>query len=111
WPQTIWVATTSLIAILLFSAATMNWFVTRSRLWESALLLVACFTLFRPDWWLNQFSPPYEERPATEFLSMAEENPPGSRINFIVEGMSIMGEDVRKTVNVPLGEMAEPLER
>ncbi|HEU4985995.1 MAG TPA: TRAP transporter permease [Rhizobiaceae bacterium] len=111
WPQTIWVATTSLIAILLFSAATMNWFVTRSRLWESALLLVACFTLFRPDWWLNQFSPPYEERPATEFLSMVEETPPGSRINFIVEGMDIMGEDVRKTVNVPLGEMAEPLER
>ncbi|TIY01663.1 MAG: TRAP transporter permease, partial [Mesorhizobium sp.] len=25
WPQTIWVATVSLIAILLFSAATMNW--------------------------------------------------------------------------------------
>ncbi|TIU77198.1 MAG: TRAP transporter permease, partial [Mesorhizobium sp.] len=40
WPQTIWVATVSLIAILLFSAATMNWFVTKSRLWESAALLL-----------------------------------------------------------------------
>ncbi|TIL97016.1 MAG: DUF3394 domain-containing protein, partial [Mesorhizobium sp.] len=53
WPQTIWVATVSLIAILLFSAATMNWFVTKSRLWESSALLLICFTLFRPDWWLN----------------------------------------------------------
>ena len=44
----------------------MNYFVTRSRLWESAILLVACFTMFRPDWWLDQFYPPYVERPARE---------------------------------------------
>ena len=31
----------ALVAILLFSAATMNWFVTRSRVWESAVLLLA----------------------------------------------------------------------
>jgi hypothetical protein len=111
WPETIWVATISLIAILLFSAATMNWFVTKSRLWESAVLLVACFTLFRPDWWLNQVSPPYEERPASEFLSAVEEVPPKGRINFVVEGVDLMGDDVRKTVNVPLGEPGDALQR
>ncbi|RWO02266.1 TRAP transporter permease [Mesorhizobium sp.] len=111
WPQTIWVATVSLIAILLFSAATMNWFVTKSRLWESAALLLICFTLFRPDWWLNQVSPPYEELPASEFLSAVAQTPADGRINFVVEGVDLMGEDVRKTVNVPLGEPGEPLER
>ncbi|RWL20009.1 MAG: TRAP transporter fused permease subunit [Mesorhizobium sp.] len=111
WPQTIWVATVSLIAILLFSAATMNWFVTKSRLWESAALLLICFTLFRPDWWLNQVSPPYEELPASEFLSAVGQTPADGRINFVVEGVDLMGEDVRKTVNVPLGEPGEPLER
>jgi TRAP transporter 4TM/12TM fusion protein len=111
WAHIIWVATISLIAILLFSAATMNWFVTKSRLWESAVLLVACFTLFRPDWWLNQVSPPYEERPASEFLSAVEEVPAKGRINFVVEGVDLMGDDVRKTVNVPLGNPGEALER
>jgi TRAP transporter 4TM/12TM fusion protein len=111
WPQTIWVATVSLIAILLFSAATMNWFVTKSRLWESAALLLICFTLFRPDWWLNQVSPPYEELPASEFLSAVGQTPADGRINFVVEGVDLMGEDVRKTVNVPLGEPGEPLKR
>ena len=111
WPYTIWISAVSLVAILLFSAATMNWFVTKSRLWESAALLLICFTLFRPDWWLNQFSPPYEERPASEFLTTVAEAPPGSRLNFVVEGMDLMGEDVRKTINIPIGAPAEPLER
>jgi TRAP transporter 4TM/12TM fusion protein len=111
WAQTIWVAAVSLAAILIFSAATMNFFVTKSRLWESAVLLLVCFTLFRPDWWLNQFTAPYEERPASEFLSAVEQAPEDARINFVVEGIDLMGEDVRKTVNVPLGEPAEPLER
>jgi len=111
WAQTIWVATISLIAILLFSAATMNWFVTKSRLWESVALLLISFTLFRPDWWLNQVSPPYEELPASEFLSAVEQTPADGRINFVVEGVDLMGDDVRKTVNVPLGEPDEPLKR
>ena len=105
------VAAAALVAILLFSAATMNWFVTRSRVWESAVLLLACFTLFRPDWWLNQFSPPYREVPATEFLSAVERTPTDGRISFVVEGIDLMGDDVRKTVNIPLGEPGEPLQR
>ncbi|WP_353643788.1 TRAP transporter permease [Mesorhizobium sp. WSM2239] len=111
WPHIFWVAAVSLAAILIFSAATMNFFVTKSRLWESAVLLLVCFTLFRPDWWLNQVSPPYEELPASEFLAAVEQAPPGGRLNFVVEGIDLMGDDVRKTVNVPLGEPAEPLER
>jgi TRAP transporter 4TM/12TM fusion protein len=111
WPHIFWVAAVSLAAILIFSAATMNWFVTKSRLWESAILLLVCFTLFRPDWWLNQFSPPYEERPASEFLTTVGQAPADARINFIVEGIDLMGDDVRKTINIPLGEPAEPLAR
>src|SRR5690606_21018412 len=38
WPETIWLCFTALVAILLFSAASMGWFVTRSRRWESAAL-------------------------------------------------------------------------
>jgi hypothetical protein len=111
WGHTILVATASLIAILLFSAATMNFFVTRSRLWESAVLLLVCFTLFRPDWWLNQVTTPYEEVPATELLAAVEQTPKNGRVNFVVEGIDLMGEDVRKTVSLRLGEPGEPMQR
>jgi hypothetical protein len=111
WGHLIWVSLASLCAILVFSAATMNWFVTKSRLWESAVLLLVCFTLFRPDWWLNQFSPPYEEIPPSTFMQTVAEAPAGARLSFVVEGINLMGDTVRKTVNVPLGEPAEATER
>ncbi len=111
WWQLAIVITTSMIAILLFAAATMNWFVSRSRLWESAILLLACFTLFRPDWWLDQFYPKWTELPAKELVTRVADAPAGSRINIVVEGMNIEGDTVRKTVNVPLGDPGEPRQR
>jgi hypothetical protein len=60
WLYGIWVVFISMVAILLFAAASMNWFITKSRLWESAVLLVCCFTLFRPAWWLDRFYPAHE---------------------------------------------------
>ena len=111
WWQFTVVVTASMIAILLFAAATMNWFVSRSRLWESAILLLACFTLFRPDWWLDQFYPKWTELPAKELVTRVADAPAGARLNIVVEGMNIEGETVRKTVNVPLGDPGEPRQR
>jgi TRAP transporter 4TM/12TM fusion protein len=102
----------SLAAILLFSAATMGWFVTRSRWWETVLLLAACFCLFRPDWFLNQVSAPFDERPAAAFLDQVAATPSAGRIAFTIEGTSIEGEDVRKTVSLKLGApRPDPKER
>lgn len=107
WHLTV-VITTSMAAILLFAAATMNWFVTRNRLWESAVLLVACFALFRPDWWLDQAYPKWTEVPAKELIAHVGKAPPDARITLVVEGLNIEGETVRKTVSVPLGDQKEP---
>jgi hypothetical protein len=108
WLHGIWVVTISLLAILLFSAATMNWFVTKSRLWESAVLLICCFTLFRPGWWLDRFYPAAVEVPAKEFLARVAQAAPGDRVTMVVEGINLEGAMVRKTVSVPLGEAADP---
>ena len=108
WWQFTVVITTSIVAILLFAAATMNWFLTRSRLWESAVLLLVCFTLFRPDWWLDQFYPKWTELPAKELLTRVEQSPPDRRLTMVVEGTNIEGETVRKTISVPLGDPKEP---
>lgn len=104
WAETILVIVVNMAAILIFSAATMNYFVTRSRLWESAVLLLVCFALFRPDWWLNQIHPATVELPASELLNQVAQAPADRRIAFVVEGTTIEGDDVRKTVSLNLGE-------
>lgn len=112
WTDTIVVIAINMAAILFFSAATMNYFLTRSRLWESAVLMMVCFALFRPDWWLNQIHPPTVELPASELLNQVAQAPAGRRIAFIVEGTTIEGDDVRKSVSLDLGEQkATPQER
>jgi len=104
WTDTAIIVAVNMAAILLFSAATMNYFATRSRLWESAVLLVLCFALFRPDWWLNQFYPATVELPARELMAKVAEAPADQRIAFVVEGMNIEGDDIRKTVSLNLGD-------
>jgi hypothetical protein len=103
WADTVVVVVVSVSAVLLFSAATMGYFAARSRLWESALLLVACFALFRPDYFLNFVTPPNRELPAREFLTQVAQAPEDRRIAFVVEGTSIEGDDVRKTISLPMG--------
>jgi len=108
WAHLIWVILVSTVAILLFAAATMNWFVIKSRLWESAVLLLCCFVLFRPGWVLDRFYPSSVEVPAATFLKKVEQAPEDQRLVFVVEGISIEGEDVRKTISLPLGHPQEP---
>jgi hypothetical protein len=108
WLHGIWVVAISTVAILLFAAASMNWFIVKSRLWESAVLLLCCFALFRPGWWLDRFYPPTVEVPAKELLTKVAQAPNDQRITIVVEGVNLEGEQVRKTVSLPLGDPQEP---
>jgi hypothetical protein len=108
WAHLFWVVLTCLAAVLLFAAATMNWFLTKSRVWESAVLLICCFALFRPGWWLDRFYPATVERPAQEFLTRVAQAAPGQRITMLVEGVTIEGATVHKTVSLPVDEGGDP---
>ena len=50
---------TTTIGMLAFCSATQRFIFVKTRLWETAALLLVAFTLLRPDFWLNQISPPY----------------------------------------------------
>jgi len=54
------VITTSLIAILIFSAATQGWFINKLRWYEIAVFILISLSLFRPDYVLDKFYPNYE---------------------------------------------------
>ena len=53
----------SIVAMGCFVAATQNWLLTRNRWYETVALLLICFTLFRPGFWLDQLQAPFDRPP------------------------------------------------
>ena len=97
---------TATVASMMFAAATQGYFITKSRLHESALLLLVTFTLFRPGFWMDMMYPPYEEIPPTELTRLVEEAPRNGNLRVWVEGMNLEGQDISKGVLLPLGYKA-----
>jgi TRAP transporter 4TM/12TM fusion protein len=85
-----------------FVAGTQGWLLTKSRWYESALLLLVCFTLFRPGFWLDQFKAPFNTRPASELVNTAQDLAQGHTLRFRVESQSRAGEDVEKLVRLTM---------
>ncbi|MBP7640314.1 MAG: DUF3394 domain-containing protein, partial [Thauera sp.] len=98
---------TATLASMMFAAATQGYFITKSRLHESALLLLVTFTLFRPGFWMDMMYPPYDEIPPTELTRLVEEAPRNGNLRVWVEGMNLEGQDISKGVLLPLGNKAE----
>jgi hypothetical protein len=104
----------SIIAMGCFVSATQNWLVTRNRWYETLALLLICFTLFRPSYWLDRLQSPFDVRPATDIMRVADTIPRGSTLRFRVMSQSRAGEDVEKIVRLtmPSGKTtAERLQR
>ncbi len=97
------VATAATIASLLFVAATMGWFRTKTRWWEIGLLLAACFIMYRPDWFADQVAPEYVRAPASKFYETVARLDEGDRVVFRIQGQTLEGDDKSKTVALQLG--------
>jgi hypothetical protein len=103
WWELVTVIVASTIAMLVFAAVTMNWFRVKCRLWETALLAIACVLLFRPDFFMDYLSPEYKHLPAKEAYEVAKSLPDNGRIVMVIKGTTIEGSDESKTVAVRLG--------
>ncbi|MEM9631958.1 MAG: TRAP transporter permease [Pseudomonadota bacterium] len=101
--QAVFVFIVALIAMLLFAAGTMNYFLVKSRLWESAVLLLVAFTLFRPGFFLNMVYPEFETRPAQQVYQMAQEAPDNANLQVRLTGVSLEGDPVDSKYLIPLG--------
>ena len=93
----------ALAGILVFAAATQGFFVARSRIWESALLLLVAFTFLRPGFFMDEIVPPFRAVEPTRIQEIATEVPAGGSLRVVAEGMTIEGDMARKTVLLPLG--------
>jgi hypothetical protein len=102
----------ALLAMLLFAAGTMNWFVVRSRWYESATLLLVTFMLFRPGFFWDFAFPPYTERPAREIEAVVGQVPDGGFLYLGVAGETILGERIGRAVALRMGAATQsPRER
>ncbi|MEX2618170.1 MAG: TRAP transporter permease [Alphaproteobacteria bacterium] len=98
-------------AMLLFTAGTQGFFFVRSRIWESAALILVAFTLFRPGFWMDIVSPPYETAAPTAIVEAMGTATPGSEIRLIVEGLDDVGDKMTFTAVMPVGSEATGEER
>jgi hypothetical protein len=101
----------SVVAMLVFAAATQGYFLVKNKLWETAALLLVAFTLFRPAFWLDMIIPPHEDRPGSELVALAEGVKNDGTLTIQIEGMDIQGNDVSKAVMIPMGPKASAMER
>ncbi|WP_322893086.1 MULTISPECIES: TRAP transporter permease [unclassified Yoonia] len=84
-------------AMLLFAAATQGYFFARSRLWESAALLLVAFTLFVPNFWLDRVQPRFENLPGTAFESVLQEAEEGEFFRILLQGPDFATGELRQT--------------
>ncbi len=106
WLHGIFVFVTATIAMLLFAAATQGWFLTKSRSWEAAALLLIAFTIFRPGFWMDMVSPPFIERQPAEIAEAAENTPAGEPLRLRIKGINEVGDLKEWVVLLPLQEGA-----
>ena len=99
--------TMSLIGMLMFVSVTQSIFISRSRIWESAMLLVACFMLFVPGQVMDRIVPNYIDAPAAEIAQRAEAVPENGFLTVEVSGFDISGNDYTRIVQLPMGERTD----
>ncbi len=105
WAELVRLVVACTLATLIFAAVTMNWFRVKSRLWETALLLVAVVLLFRPDFFMDQVAPEYQRVPAAQVFDVAGKVGADDRVVMVIQGSTIEGRDITKTVALQLGEV------
>jgi TRAP transporter 4TM/12TM fusion protein len=101
----------AIVAMLVFAAATQGYFLTRTRWYETAALLLVCFTLFRPGFWMDMIAPPFNEIKGPAMTQAIEQAPPNSGKRAWIEGLNLNGDEVRKGVLLPLGPAGSAKER
>ena len=108
WVDLLVTVASAVTAMLVFSAATQGYWFTKSYKWESALLLLITFTLFRPGYWWDMVYPATQDRPGTEGIEHIENVPAGESLVVQASGMSLSGDEVSTYLSLELPAAESP---
>ena len=107
--QGILIFVVSTIALLIFAAGTQGFMITRSRWYESMVLLLIAFTLFRPGFWMDMIHDPYESVPPAQFVEALGDADEDATLRLQVAGVDAFGDPMTTymTLPVPDGETGQ----
>ena len=100
WMQGIITFVVATIAILVFTAGTMGWFLTKSRIYESVALVAIAFALFRPDYFMDRIQPPFEMVEPANLEQALGAASPGQELRMIVAGPDFISGEPKDTTLV-----------
>ena len=109
WAKGILVLLTAIIGIFAFTAATMGWFFAKNKWWESAVLVLAAFLLFRPGFVMDRISPTAYSIEPIHFAQEIAKTPVGQKLMLKVAGINPYGKAVEfySQLEVPEGDSGE----
>ncbi len=111
WFHFIVVIATAVTAMLVFAAASQNFFLTKNRIWETIAFLLIAFTLFRPGFWWDKVFAPLTEVPAINLEQIVGKMEPGAQLRLMLKGEDLDGNEYTKTVMLPVGKGSTGSER
>ncbi|QNU64754.1 TRAP transporter permease [Vreelandella titanicae] len=94
----------STIAMLIFAAATQGFMITRNRWYESIVLLLIAFTLFRPGFWMDMIHDPYESIPPAQFVEALGDVDEDSTLRLQIAGLDDYGDPMTTYMTLPVPE-------
>ena len=94
----------STIAMLIFAAATQGYMLDRNRWYETILLLLVAFTLFRPGYWMDKIHDPYQTVPPIQFSEALYSVDEGGYLRVQISGEDDFGDPLTTYLQVPVPE-------
>lgn len=104
WLEGIQVFIVATVAMLIFTAATQGFFFARNRWYETLLLLLIAFSLFRPGFWMDRIVEPYQQIAPAQLVQVADNLEPGTELRFWIDGEDDVGNARSFVANLVLGE-------
>nr|HPJ07391.1 DUF3394 domain-containing protein [Deltaproteobacteria bacterium] len=94
-------------AMLVFAAATQGFWLVKSRWWETAVLLLVAFSLFRPGFWMDRLYHPITQMEPTRVAEVAREVEPFETMRLRVKGETYDGRSFNRIMVLTLEDQVE----
>ncbi|MBE9487064.1 MAG: TRAP transporter permease [Chloroflexi bacterium] len=111
WYDMIIVIVAAIFAMLAFAAGTQGYFLVKSRIWETAALLLVALLLFRPGIVWDKFYPPLHEEPPAQLETWVGDMEPGSSLRLMLKGEKLSGKPFTKTIMLTIGDESTGAEK
>lgn len=111
WAHGVFIFVVATVAMLIFAAATQGFMIAKSYRYESVLLLLIAFTLFRPGFWMDRIVAPYDDVDAAQIAEVVGKMPVGDELRLRILGQDSVGNPREFTAILPIVEGANGEER